>query len=184
MATPVNPLFSTAESSFLAKLLSLVTEQLTHKSSTEFALAPSAANKALAAACIEQAGRAGEWGDDAPDWLAYIAYMLESDDDVVTFMDWMSAYLATRCQALAAGSGAPLNVAELAVTAELLEVARDEHDEAAALDLVPHAIDVDDANRAILVQIWNPDFRPPGQENRVPMTMILAHFAQRCLDAS
>lgn len=175
-ATPM----SSSECLFLATLLGTVADQFSHKSCTDYLLAPSADNKAVAAAAIERAGLAGDWGDEDASWEDYVAAVMDAEDDVTTFMDWMAAHLGARCAALARGEGAPLNGAELRMIAEMLGVALEDHDDAEALGLVPYAIDEDDGNRAILAQVSDVETRPPGQETSVPFPAVLMYFVDRC----
>ena len=177
--SPTTPPFSPAEWHFLGTLLALVAEQFSYKSCSDYPLDATDANKALAAAAIERAGRSGDWGDDNASWEDYVAAVMVEEDQIVTFMDWMAAHLAARCLLLAAGTGAPMNDAERAVTAELLGVALDDHDEAEAMDLVPYAIEADIDNRAILAQVSPEENRPPDQAGNVPLKAILIYFAER-----
>jgi hypothetical protein len=176
--------FSPSEWSFLATLLKQVADQFSYKSATEFALEASAANKAMVAAAIEQVGVSGDWADDDASWQDYVAAVMNEDEQIVAFQDWMAAHLATRCAATATLSATPLNAAELALCAELLDVARDDHDDAEPLGLVPHAIETSADNRAILAKISSEETRPPGQETSVPFKAALIHFAERCLHAA
>jgi hypothetical protein len=100
--------FSPGEWTFLSKLLALVAEQLSYKSSTDYPLDANDGNKALACAAIKHAGLSGDWGDEDASWEDYVADVMAEDDQLVTFMDWMAAHLAVRCEALAAGSALPM----------------------------------------------------------------------------
>ena len=173
---------SPRELSLLVTVLALLAEQFAHKSCTDFPLDASVDNKALACAAIERAGRAGDWGDAEATWEAYVANVMDEDDQIITFMDWMADYLAARFLALAAGKGAPMNDAESAVLIELLGVALEDHDEAEAMNLVPHALPVDAAHRAVLAEIFPEDTRPPGAAG-VPLKAILMYFSERLAGA-
>ena len=174
-----NPPFSPGEWSCLATLLALVAEQFSYKSCTDYPLGATTDNKALACAAIECAGLSGNWDDEDASWEDYAAAVMAEDEQIVTFMDWMAAHLAVRCQALAAGTGEPLNGAARAAVAQLLCVAREDHDEAEAMGLVPHAIESGDENRAVLAQVVPEDARAPGQASSVPFKALLIYFAQR-----
>ncbi len=182
MSTTTAPPFSAAEYSVLGHLLALVAEQFSYKSDTQFSVAASAEHKAIVAAAIERIGLSGSWGDDETGWETYVAAVMEADEQIVTFMDWMADFLSARCHRLAAGAGAgaPMTAAEQALVAELLAVARDDHDEAEALNLIPYAIDVTADNRAVLATIFDEQSRQPGQENSVPLKAALRYFEERC----
>ena len=85
---------------------------------------------------------------------------------------------------MAGGVGAPITGVELALIADLLDVAREDHDEAEELGLVPYAIEATVQNRAILAAISDEESRPPGQETSVPVKAALMHFSQRCQELS
>ena len=178
MSTTNTPL-SPAEWSFLSTLLALVAEQFSYKSCTDYPLDATDANKALAAAAIEREGLSGDWGDEDASWQDYVADVMAEEDQLVTFMDWMAAHLAVRCEALGAGTGQPINEAEQSAIVELLGVALDDHDEAEAMDLVPYAIEAGDENRAILAQVSPEENRSPEQATSVPLKAILMYFSER-----
>lgn len=179
MPTPPTP-FSPAQWSLLASLLATVAEQFSYKSCTDYPMQATDEHKAIIAAAIERAGQGGDWGDDDATWQDYVAAVMAEDEQVVTFMDWVAGYLGERCEALAGNSGAPMNRAELALIADMLSVAREDHDEAEALGLVPYAIETTDANRAVLAAIFDAGARPPGQETSVPFKAALIYFEERC----
>ena len=179
-----NAPFSSSEWTFLSRLLAMVAEQFAYKSSTDFALEASDEHKAIVAAAIERAGVSGNWGDDNATGEDCVAQVMDEDAQIVTFMDWMAEHLAARCATRAAGAAAPASGAELALMAELLDVAREDHDDAEGLGLVPHAIDMTGDNRAVLASISSEDTRPPGQETRVPFKAALIFFGERCAAAS
>ena len=166
MPTSTSLPMSPGEQALLAHLLDLAAEQFSYKSCTDYPLAASAANKAIVAAAIERAAEDG--------WQDYVAAVMAEDEQLVIFMDWMAAHLGARCREQA------LSRAELAIAADMLDVAREDHDEAEELGLVPHAIDVTNDNRAILNQISDAATRPPGQETRVPLKAALIYFVERC----
>ena len=174
--TPLSP----GEWSFLASLLSLVAEQFAYKTCTDFALDASIEHKAIVAAAIERVGVAGDWGDEDASWQDYVADVMAADEQIITFMDWMADHLAARCHAIASCEGPAITSAELALIADMLSVAREDHDDAEALGLVPDAIETTHENRAILARISSEDTRPPGQETRVPFKAALIHFEERC----
>lgn len=180
MSPPAHTPFSLQEWALLAYLLDTVAEQFSYKSCVDYPLDASAEHKAIVSAAIERMGNSGHWGDEDASWQDYVAAVMAEDEQIVTFMDWMAGHLGARCQALAADGGVPMNSAELALIAELLDVAREDHDEAEALGLVPHAIESNAGNRAILGQISDEQSRPPGQETSVPLKAALIYFAQRC----
>ncbi len=180
MSTTTATPFSAAEYSILGHLLALIAEQFSYKSDTQYALDASGEHKAIVAAAIERVGVSGDWGDDESSWESYVAAVMEEDEQVVTFMDWMADYLSARCTDLAVGSVAAMTRAELALIAELLAVAREDHDEAEALDLVPYAIETTADNGAVLAQIVDEQSRQPGQENSVPLKAVLFYFEERC----
>ncbi len=179
----ITPPLSPAELSFLALLLGLVAEQFSYKSRTDYPLDATDDNKALVAAAIEHVGLSGDWGDEDASWQDYVADVMAEDDQIVTFMDWLTAHLAARCQALAGGTGAPLNGVERTAIVDLLGVAREDHDEAEAMGLVPHAIASGDENRAVLAQVSPEETRAPEQANSVPLKAILIYFAERVASA-
>lgn len=179
ISTPLSP----GEMSLLSTLLALLAEQFSYKSCTDYPLDATTENKALAAVAIEHAGTSGDWGDDEATWEDYVADVMDEEDQFVTFMDWMAHYLAVRCQALAAGTGTPVNGAERTVIVELLGVGIEDHDEAEAMDLVPYALEADDANRAVLARISPEKTRPPGQATSVPLKAILMYFSERLASA-
>jgi hypothetical protein len=129
-------------------------------------LDPSAENKAIVAAAIERTGQ--------PGWEDYAAAVMAEEEQIVIFMDWMAEHLAARCLEHA------LSGAELAMVGDMLEVAREDHDDAEDLGLVPHAIEATDENRAILALISDPATRPPGHENSVPFKAALIYISERC----
>lgn len=166
MPTSTSPPMSSGELAFLGDLLAMVAEQFSYKSCTDYPLEPSAKNKAIVAAAIERAGQDG--------WEDYVAAVMAEEEQIVIFMDWMAGHLAARCAEHA------LSGAELAMVADMLDVAREDHDDAEDLGLVPHAIEASDANRAILAQISDEATRPPGHENSVPVKAALIYFSERC----
>lgn len=171
---------SPGEWSLLGTLLALVAEQFAYKSSTDFPLAASDENKAIVAGAIERVGHGGDWADDDATWEDYVAQVVAEEDEIVTFMDWMAGYLGARCQAVAAATGAPLGRGELALIVVMLGVALEDHDEAEESGAVPFAIEESDDNRDILARICDPQSRPPGQENSVPLKAVLIHLTERC----
>jgi hypothetical protein len=179
MSTSTTSSISQGEWSVLAELLALVAEQFSYKSSTDYPLAPSDEHKAIVAAAIERVGRAGDWSDDAASWEDYVAAIMAEDTQIIAFMDWMAEHLAARCQLAAAGAE-HLSDAEMALIVDMLEVAREDHDEAESLGLVPYAIEQTAANRAVLAQISDETTRPPGQEAQVTVKAALLYFAERC----
>jgi hypothetical protein len=166
MSTSTTSPMSSSELAFLGTLLAMVAEQFSYKSCTDYALDPSAEHKAIVAAAIERIGQ--------PGWEDYAAAVMAEEEQIVIFMDWMAEHLGARCQEHAPSG------AELAMIVDLLEVAREDHDDAEDLGLVPHAIEASDANRAILAQISDEATRPPGHENSVPFKAALIHFSERC----
>ena len=184
MPTSTTPSISSDEWDFLATLLALAAEQFSYKSCADYPLDATDEHKAIVAAAIEGAGRSGNWGDEDASWEDYVAVVMAEDEQIVAFIDWMAAQLAARCQALAGGVGAPMTAAELALIADLLDVAREDHDEAEELGLVPYAIEATVRNRAILAAISDEASRPPGQETSVPVKAALMHFSQRCQQLS
>jgi hypothetical protein len=170
---------STSETALLGTLLGTVAEQFAHKSCTDYTLEASAANKAIVAAAIEQAGTSGDWGDDDASWQDYVAQVMDADDAVTTFMDWMAGHLAARCR-----SRVPLNGAELSIVAEMLGVALEDHEEAEALGLVPYAMQESAENRDILALISDVESRPPEQETSVPFQAVLMYYIERCIGAA
>lgn len=180
MPTSTTASFSPAEWDFLATLLALAAEQFSYKSCADYRLDATDEHKAIVAAAIERAGKSEDWGDEDASWQDYVAAVMAEDDQVVAFLDWMAGHLAARCQALAGGVGAPMTGVELALIADLLDVAREDHDEAEELGLVPYAIEASVGNRATLAAISDEASRPPGQETSVPVKAALMHFSQRC----
>lgn len=180
MSTPARTPFSPQEWALLAYLLGAVAEQLSYRSCVDYPLDASAEHKALVAAAIERVGTSGDWADEDASWQDYVAAVMAEDEQIVTFMDWMAGHLGARCRALADGSGAPMERAELALIADMLDVAREDHDDAEALGLVPYAIETSDENRGVLADISDEQSRPPGQETSVPFKAALIYFAQRC----
>jgi hypothetical protein len=166
MPTSTFPPMSPSELAFLGDLLAMVAEQFSYKSCSDYPLDPSAENKAIVAAAIERTGQDG--------WEDYVAAVMAEEEQIVIFMDWMAGHLAACCAERA------LRGAELAMVADMLEVAREDHDDAEDLGLVPHAIEASDANRAILAQISDEATRAPGQENSVPFKAALIYFSERC----
>jgi hypothetical protein len=170
---------SQGEWEVLGELLALVAEQFSYKSSTDYPLPATAEHKAIVAAAIERVGRSGDWSDEDASWEDYVAAIMAEDTQIVTFMDWMAAHLAVRCKQAAAGAD-PLNAAELTLITDMLEVAREDHDEAESLGLIPYAIEQTVSNRAVLAQISDEATRPPGQEAQVTVKAALMYFAERC----
>jgi hypothetical protein len=157
---------SSSELTFLSHLLAMVAEQFSYKSCSDYPLDPTAENKAIVAAAIERTGQDG--------WEDYAAAVMAEEEQIVIFMDWMAEHLGARCHEAA------LSGAELAMIADMLEVAREDHDDAEDLGLVPHAIEASDDNRAVLALISDEATRPPGHENSVPFKAALIYFSERC----
>jgi hypothetical protein len=166
MPASTSTTMSSSELTFLGHLLAMVAEQFSYKSCSDYPLDPSAENKAIVAAAIERTGQDG--------WEEYVAAVMDEEEQIVIFMDWMAEHLGACCRERA------LSGAELAMVVDMLEVAREDHDDAEDLGLVPHAIEASDANRAILAQISAEATRPPGHENSVPFKAALIYFSERC----
>ncbi|MFZ6756309.1 hypothetical protein ACO0K9_03750 [Undibacterium sp. Ji50W] len=121
--------FSSSEVELLAMLLEEAGNEFADHSANDFTMPATDENKAIFAAAFELCAEPQDEDDENSDEDGLsLKYIMEAEDQVFVYNDWLMTYLASRCQNLfkQADSAPALTKAELNIMSELLAEAHED----------------------------------------------------------